>query len=334
MIVSEARIKANKANAARSSGPSSQAGKDRSRMNALKHSLCAEVVGLEKPEAVRERAGAIVGATGSSPPSGFHFGVYLFDQVGTLGLRIEHAQAMQEAARERSALRASLVWDDDRRLEATLLGGQLGGRARPDEVVEKLRRTPQGCDWLIARWALLAHAADVGRSWTPEQASLAFDLLGTAPEFREGCQPGADLDGSVVEPAELARRQIADLKGRRELVRPLDGADRRDAEAGLADDAEIRRLRRYEAALERRFRWTYELLRVALNPPEPAEAPEPQPGPEPPAPPSEKRADPSSIAIVKPPQSPTRQPSRSERRAGQAESRREARLRRLEERRA
>ena len=60
------------------------------------------------------------------------------------------------------ALRAELTWDDDRRREAEALGSQIG--RRPGEVVEALRRTPQGCSWLMTRWAMLAHSAD-GLGW-------------------------------------------------------------------------------------------------------------------------------------------------------------------------
>ena len=342
MMMSEARIRANQANASKSTVPRTAIGKERSRKNAIKHLLCAEIVGFEGPESFRERAGGFAGSPGSSPSADFHFGEWLFNQVSTLGLRIEQAQAMQEAARERSCLRAGLAWEDDRRLEAVLLGGQLAGRGRPDQVLEKLRQTPQGCEWLMAQWALLARAADEGRGWTAEQATLAFNLLGTPREFREGNIPGADLAGAVAPPSELARRQIADLERRRDLARELDAADRKRAEAGLLDDAEIRRLRRYETALERRFRWTFELLREASDSPKPPATEEPDPDQglapqteaEPPSPPALMPATPEAFSIGKTPQRPVREPSRAERRLMKADSRREAKRRKLEELRA
>ena len=64
----------------------------------------------------------------------------------------------------------------------------------------------------MTRWAMLAYSADLKGGWTPEQTRLAFDLLGTPIEFREGHQPGAslDLEGKLVEPADdpasVARR--------------------------------------------------------------------------------------------------------------------------------
>src|SRR5579883_1190634 len=52
------RSEINRQNAQKSTGPKTQEGKDRSRRNALKHGLRAEVVALpnEDPEALRERS--------------------------------------------------------------------------------------------------------------------------------------------------------------------------------------------------------------------------------------------------------------------------------------
>jgi hypothetical protein len=121
----------------------------------------------------------------------------------------------------------------------------------------------------MTRWAMLAHTADVNKEWTPEQSRLAFDLLGTPIEFREGTRPGAglDLDGRLVEsaddPAAVARREIDALKERRELVEGLDEVNQALAAADLndEDDPELRRLRRYESALHRRLRWCLSQLR-------------------------------------------------------------------------
>jgi hypothetical protein len=121
----------------------------------------------------------------------------------------------------------------------------------------------------MTRWAMLAHTADVKKEWTPEQTRMAFDLLGTPVEFREGMKPGASLglDGRLIEsaddPAAVARREIAALKERRDLVEGLDEVNRVLVVADLndGDDPELRRLRRYESALHRRLRWCLAQLR-------------------------------------------------------------------------
>ena len=202
-----------------------------------------------------------------------------------------------------------------------------------NSTTEKLRRTPQGCDLLIARWAGLAQAAGQGQGWTPEQSRLAFDLLGTPPLFREGIEPGAGVD-----PVALAHREIAGLERRRELARELDLAERRDAEAGLTDDAEVRRLRRFEASLHRRLQWTLELLQGAPARPgptdDPVDGPSTGPEAEAPAPEADDRStDPAPAieapAIEAPGRSPTRSASRAEGKLKQAETRRQARSRKL-----
>jgi hypothetical protein len=134
----------------------------------------------------------------------------------------------------------------------------------PGATCEALRRTLHGCEWMIARWALLAHAAETqAEGWSVEQTRLAFDLLGTPAVFREGKRPGVMLDdeGQVIDtgenPAEVARRQITLLKHQRDVVSDLDEVERSLAAVDLTNegDAELRRLRRYETSLHTRLRW-------------------------------------------------------------------------------
>ncbi|WP_435005111.1 hypothetical protein P12x_003003 [Tundrisphaera lichenicola] len=257
MIVSEARLAANRRNALRSSGPKTEEGKAKSRANALKHGLCSSVVVPESLEAVQERASAYYHTL--KPQNQFHS--WLVDRVAILSLRIDRCERIERRVRDKIALRAELTWEDDRKREAATLGGMIG--ERPEEVVEALRRTPQGCEWLMSRWAMLAHVADLKGCWTPDQTRLAFDLLGTPAEFREGQRPGTWLDpeGKVIEgaddPAGVARREIAALKERRELVGDLDEVNRALTCSDLTtdEDPELRRLRRYESTLHRRLRW-------------------------------------------------------------------------------
>ena len=234
---------------------------------------------------------------------------------------------MERAVRSRVVLRASTTWDDDRRHEAIRLASKLA--SRPEEVVAQLRETFHGCDWLIGRWAMLAHAADSRNgNWTPEQARLAFDLMGTPPEFREGHPPGTSIDsagklaGPTPGPAAVARRAIDELTGRLEILRPIEQAARDRAEADLSDDdPELLRLRRYEAELHRRMKWSLGQLSEEAKPGESAPTPEGEPVPSP-------RAHPASPSPERPRLPPP--PSRAERRLIKAESRREAKRRKLD----
>ncbi len=52
------------------------------------------------------------------------------DRAAVLSLRIERAERMERRARDKAALRAELTWEDDRRLEAEVLGEDARAAAR------------------------------------------------------------------------------------------------------------------------------------------------------------------------------------------------------------
>lgn len=260
MIVSEARTNANRRNARLSTGPKTLEGKARSRANALKHGLCASVVVAEDSELIESRARDLYNAL--KPQNAYH--LWVVDIAAVASVRIDRCIRQERRCRDKRSLRAELFWDDDRQLEAARLGSLLQGN--PDEVVKALKRTPQGCEWLMTRWAMLAHAADIsqGKGWTTAQKRLAFDLLATPEEFRNGYEPGAELDfeGRVIadstDPAAVACREIAALKERRETVDLFDEALQSltvDDLGNDEDDPELKKLRRYEASLHNKFRW-------------------------------------------------------------------------------
>ena len=351
MHVSQARIEANRRNAKLSSGPKTPEGKARSRANALKHGLCASTCVPESLELVQQRSAEWYGSLRPQDEGQ----AWLVDHVAILSIRIDRAERIERRVRDKIALKSALGWDDDRKLDVERLGADL--RARPGQVVAALRRTPHGCDWLIARWAMLAHVADVKQAWTPDQIRLAHDLLATPTEFRQADRIGAELDdegraaGPVDDLAAMARRQIADLKARREDAAELDEADRALTEADLVDgeDPELKRLRRYEATLHRQLRWSLAQLRLPALHRSPGRDVRPrwvaQPEPEPespevaairsksPHPPFDLEPDeypaPGQEADI-----PAILASRQEKKRAKAESRRDARRRKLERLRA
>jgi hypothetical protein len=273
MIVSQARVDANRRNAQLSTGPRTEEGKNRSRANALKHGLCASAVVPEDPELIRRRSREFHEVM--KPQNEVQ--VWMADHAALYSIRIDHCEKVERHVRDKISLRAELTWDDDRRSEAEVLGRLLA--KNPAETFDALRRTPQGCDWLMARWALLAFTADTGKSWSEDQVRLAFDLLGTPAIFRAGQKPGAllDVEGRVVDPADdpaaMARREIAALKERREVVADLDEVDRALASSGFASelDPELRLLRRYESKLFGQLKWC--LKQITTQPPDRSPAP-------------------------------------------------------------
>jgi hypothetical protein len=291
--VSEAKLAANRSNAQKSTGPRTQEGKDRSRANALKHGLCASACVPEDIESFQRRSSEFFDTL--KPQNEIH--TWMVDQVALCSIRIDRSQRMERRVRDKISLRAELTWDDDRKAEAEDTGRSLG--KDPAAAVEALRRTSHGCEWLMTRWALLAHAADVQQgTWADDQKRLAFDLLATPYAFRPGRNPGTtiDLDGQVIDngddPAAVARREIALLKERREVVADLDEVQRALVSADLTNegDPELRRLRRYESALHNKMKWCLKQITIqspyrcpdpSLRPqwmaqPEPIPAPEPK----------------------------------------------------------
>ena len=264
MIVSQARINANRINAQMSTGPKTPEGKRISRANAIKHGLCASVCVPEDARLIRERSDEFFNTL--KPQNDLH--CWVVTEIALASIKIDRCERIERRVRDKISLRAELYWDDDKRLEASLLGEQLGNR--PEIVLEQLRRTPQGCEWLMGRWSMLAYSAETKGGWTPAQTVLAFDLLGTPTEFREGHPPGTSLDfqGNVIlddnSPAVVARREVAELEQRRELVSGLDEINQTLAINDHSDDSdpELRRVRRYESALQSRLRWGLRELRI------------------------------------------------------------------------
>src|SRR3954470_17646791 len=108
MIVSEARIAANRRNALKSTGPRTEEGKQRSRANALKHGLCASVVVAEDVTLVQQRTSDWFEAL--KPQNEFHS--WLVDEVAIISLRIDRCERMERRARDVKAMRAELCWED------------------------------------------------------------------------------------------------------------------------------------------------------------------------------------------------------------------------------
>ena len=328
MATSEARIAANRKNAERATGPRTVEGKNRSRANSLKHGLTAIVLRTaEEVEVVGEPTPRPPGELGSSPLDR----EWVYNEVSLLTLRVQRAGEMEDRLRERSAFRASTSWEADRRSEAESIGSRL--RKKPAEFADRLQQTPEGCLWMIERWAMLARAADRDGGWSPEAHALAFDLLGTPHELRGGAtSEQIDSEGQVTDPGqdlgEFARLNVDRLIEIHRGLLEVDAFDRETAQAGLAFDlgAEGLRLHRYEAAIERRLRWYHGILERLPDDPDgskgPARTVEQAPEAIDAARRDEVQADLEALPLP-----PT--PSRKERRALKVESRRLAESRKL-----
>jgi hypothetical protein len=202
----------------------------------MKHGLTARMLRTaEEVEVVGEPTPQPPGKLGSSPLDR----VWVGNEIKLLALRVRRAGQMEIRLRERAAVRASNSWDEDRRTEAESIGSRL--RKKPAEFAARLEVTPQGCLWMIERWAMLARVADRDGGWSPESHALAFDLLGTPHELRTGgVGEQIDTEGKVTDLGQdlgdFARMNVDRLIEIHERLAEADAYDRETAQAGLAFD--------------------------------------------------------------------------------------------------
>ena len=100
MIVSEARMAANRRNAHAVHRTEDRGGQGASRANALKHGLCASVVVAEDAELVQQRASDWFDAL--KPQNEFQS--WLVDEVAMLSLRIDRCERMERRVRDVKAI--------------------------------------------------------------------------------------------------------------------------------------------------------------------------------------------------------------------------------------
>ena len=241
-----AQTLANQANARKSTGPRTAEGKEIARRNALKHGLAAEKLVLPEEEAGEIASRVEAWTPGFKPRDDRE--AWLVEEAAVSSLRIERCRDHDSALRARSAARASLCWEDDRREQVEVLGATLS--KSPSLVAAKLRRTKHGCEWLVARWEGLRDALELQGDWDVAQKRIAMDLLGTPRELRTGDLP---IRG---DKKSLVAAQVAKLeRARAEAFDELDEFERAAAEVGvsLEIDKALTLARRYEAANVRRM---------------------------------------------------------------------------------
>ena len=305
MPASEAQIAANKKNALRSTGPTSEAGRAQSAMNATKHGFCAASPTVEanlSPAFVDRRARWAA----EQQPVG-EAGNFALDRVIAASFRIERCEQAINNVITDVQQRASLTWDEDRNLEAATLAARLP--KNPVVVSRELQTSLSGVILLIEAWLLLASVLENG-DWSELEVSKALDLLGVDPDYRSARMP---IDGPAgTDPIafrrELALAEISRLEEiRDESMIPLDDLARRHAMAGasalLSKQAKL--LLRYEREAWNHYNQSMKDVKASkeFTPPvvvAPAPAPvaetkpiAPEPIPTPPSPPDP--AEPSPV---------------------------------------
>jgi hypothetical protein len=274
------QIEANRRNSTRSTGPKTVEGKRASRVNATTHGLSGTGVVRTDEESARVAERIDQWRTNFQPADAYED--WLIEQAVLHSVRLERCSAHDWALRMLSIERAESSWDEDRRLAADELGARLA--KQPALIARRLRRTRQGCGWLLERWMALAALLRGGRDWTDAQRALALDLLGTAGELRDG---PTRLDPPGVEGLELRAARLAVVEAevaalealRDEALADLDESERTAAEMGFSPepDRAILIVMRYESASSRRMLWALNQLRGRKRPEAVAEPSRPRP---------------------------------------------------------
>ena len=184
----EQRRDINRRNASRSTGPRTQAGKDNSRKNAMKHGLRAKILALpnEDPAQIAERAEFWNDYYKPQSPAALHLvnecvqATILSDRVHqyhhfALSRQIRGAGKACERAREYEVKGLNLLMNDD-----------------PRDAVRLLKHSGYGIRSLMMRWELLRVRFEADSCLTGSECDEAIGLLGcrsTLEDMREN--PGA-----------------------------------------------------------------------------------------------------------------------------------------------
>ena len=340
MPASEAQISANRRNAALSTGPKTQEGKDRSRLNALKHGLTAESVPMSTEDAalVDDRFRDIqeeLQPTGTA--SRLHLRRYAF-----LSVRLENCEKLHLAVYARRVRHAEDEFDDHRLTLVEALASRVESETATS--VRRLQAMPEGIDWLIGEWGelrldLMNRERD---AWTRNHSQWVERLLGrphsTARQPRSvalhEAMSGyfANINASEIvgltdpEKSEWARKQLlgmidAEVERLQAVKAALDPRkveqDRTEAADRCLFDLQpsMDRVRKYEAATERSmYRAMKEFRLLESEPtaipsplatgPAPAELASFEPQPQEKTAPAKARSQPTPRTMTESPQLP------------------------------
>jgi len=194
-MATEAQIQANRANAQKSRGPTTDEGKARARLNALKHGMRAEVSELVAPrEDPAELTARIQAWLDDYQPTGV-VERDLVERAARLSWDLDRAQRYESAILAQRVRAAMLNHQAERAAEVAGLARKLlylcGKRNVPgsgppwdDEprvFALALEASPEGTRWMIERWTEIRLLLDSGAAWSfPDQYKF-IRLLGKHP---------------------------------------------------------------------------------------------------------------------------------------------------------
>ncbi|MDX2038788.1 MAG: hypothetical protein SFX72_19230 [Isosphaeraceae bacterium] len=218
MVVSERRLAANRSNAKKSTGPTSEAGKKVTRKNALRHGMCAEVVPCahEDEQAIEAERRAWVDDLAKNTV----VAVRLAESAFAAHLRLTRCRRAEvQAIRDRQA-RAEAEWVEARakeRSEAIQILVE-----QPQVALARLESTPDGCRWLADHWRGIAHKLENLQWEAPTDADDLDDTTRLLTFLGLDGEPNLELFETVA----AYRQWLADLAAcRKRRISSTDSFD-------------------------------------------------------------------------------------------------------------
>ena len=177
------RRQINRHNASRSTGPKSDEGKTRSRQNALKHGLRAEVLDLpnETPGACEALATEWHDYYQPDSPGE----TALIERAVHATIQLRRCAVFQAEATAKQVREATEAWDAAHADALAALDALLWGDD-PATAVAGLKRSADGCALLLDEWLPLREALDHAGRWEPADRDRALRLCGQKPDSFEG----------------------------------------------------------------------------------------------------------------------------------------------------
>ena len=149
---SDAKLNANRLNAQKSTGPKTQAGKDVCRTNSMKHGHCALV--LDHPDVetalLNDREAAWQAELN---PSGRSAQGYIVHQAVRKSARLDRLNLVYHQRSAKLSRNAVKNLQDRRKVEVEELARLI--KEDPDTAVRRMKKTTDGCEWLIKEWTAL-----------------------------------------------------------------------------------------------------------------------------------------------------------------------------------
>jgi hypothetical protein len=253
-MATERQIESNRHNSMRSTGPSSAEGKARSRFNALKHGLAAELPTLEVGLSAKFLDRRASWSAEFQPES--EAAQWALDRAVAASFRIEECESTYNGIVGTARERARLSWDQDQAIEAATIAGRLA--RDPVLASRELETTRAGVVLLMELWLRLLEAIVAG-AWSESDESKALDLLGVPADMRSGLTPIDDPEGSDLRAFReaLVLDEIDRLKSLRDNV--MDELDEIERNHAMRGDAAMfskpaKLVLRYERDAWKRYR--------------------------------------------------------------------------------